>query len=265
MTIKVLVDQSALSHFQLAEGAARNVQISWGQVSQTVQVAGVRLKRKFLRDQFLYSEIQYLPTIAKLAKEQQIELFTYSELKFESLRGSSPVYILDIGNLLKNVDIEHLEPPVDRGYFQQMDLGQYVKDRTVKDFYKVLRELDVDRLSEKAPKFFSRLSESTQLGLKGLDRFRYLYDESGVKHCRDAFHLWTAEFHGVDAFLTFDKKFINHLTKTRRTELRTKPMLPSALTRSLGVTDLTPMPLLPRKIYCMDGVFEDIDAENNKN
>ena len=56
-------------------------------------------------------------------------------------------------------------------------------------------------------------------------RFLEIANAVGEKHIDDAYHLWTAEEAGLDAFLTMDRKFWSITNQTRRITVSRVPVL----------------------------------------
>ncbi|HZK14733.1 MAG TPA: hypothetical protein VFC55_09440, partial [Desulfobaccales bacterium] len=79
--------------------------------------------------------------------------------------------------------------------------------------------------------------------IKSLNRFKELCCALDEKHYPDAFHLWTAEVNGLDFFLTADRKFINVMSKTSRSQLKTKPIAPVDFLDYLGIKEKELMPI----------------------
>lgn len=144
-------------------------------------------------------------------------------------------------------------PAVERGFFQQMEESEYIQDKRLIDFYKFLKQLDYQQLISRAPKFVAKLPALTRKNLDQLGRFRKLCNAVGEKHFRDAFHLWTAEAHGLDYFLTMDKAFLNALTQSSRLELPTMPIFPRELVTRMGVSELEPLPIEEGYVYDISG------------
>ena len=117
------------------------------------------------------------------------------------------------------------------------------------DFCRFLRKA-TPQLFEETPELWDRLPEKMQANLHDLGRFHELIDALPYeKHWPDALHLWTAETHGAEYFLTLDQKFINALTMTARINLPTKPARPSQLLDDLGIQDRDPLPAEALKFY----------------
>jgi hypothetical protein len=95
----------------------------------------------------------------------------------------------------------------------------------------------------------SRFSEFEQRCLMSLDTFRLIACHLPQTHYPDAFHLWTAEVHGLDYFLTVDKKFINVMSRTLRSALHARPISPRDLLSELGIKELDELPIHDWEIH----------------
>lgn len=247
--MKVLIDRSVEDRLQLSEPVAVPHVLEFGNTTHTIYVPGVRLRRNILRSDWLMKQVQALPTITRLSIEGTLGLHSYPELDHEGLLSSANVYLVPKGDLRIGLKISSIETPVERSYFQQTDFRSYMSNETILQFYQFLRDLDFKRMLEKSPQFVSRLPATTRKNLNNIHRFKALYDAAGVKHCRDAFHLWAAETNGLSHFITMDKKFINQMTKTSRITLKTKPITPRDFLTELGIRILDPFPMNPDYIY----------------
>jgi hypothetical protein len=188
----------------------------------------------------LKNQIEALPTIMKLAREGNILIYSYIELDLETMRGS-----FDLrggkGDLLKDVKVEDIPSAVDRSKLQQTD--DFFKKESLIKFCKFLLEVDVREFEKRHNWFLSRFTDFERQNIKSLKRFNELCCALDETHYPDAFHLWTAEVNGLDFFLTADRKFINVMSKTSRSHLKTKPIAPVDLLDYLGIKEREPMPI----------------------
>lgn len=184
-----------------------------------------------------------LPTIARLAKEGSLVIFTSVELDVEEMSARMPLRG-EPGDIFRGVRIETLPSAIERTYFRKTaDISAYVRGESQAEFCDFLLKLEEQT-------FVQLVQQHLQLpnldldNLLNLARFRELCGGlQSPDHRRDAFHLWTAEVHGLDYFLTGDRRFINVMTKTKRIALPTSPIDPQHLIASLGIRKLDPLPL----------------------
>ena len=128
-------------------------------------------------------------------------------------------------------------------------MGPDPSRKEVINFCRLLRK-GTPQLFEGTPEIWNRLPEKMRANLRNLSRFHELIDSLPAdKHWPDALHLWTAETHGAEYFLTLDKRFINALTKTARIDLPTKLALPSELLDDLNVHVRDPLPVEDLEFY----------------
>jgi predicted nucleic acid-binding protein len=166
-----------------------------------------------------------LLAIAQFAREDRVHLFTYSEIELETLNGTL-FPSSQIADCFDGVTIDHLDPPIDRSKLQKMSEDEFCKKETRVKFFDWLRSINPADLADK-PWFLATFSAFERRNFESLGRFRAICRDLAQTHFPDAFHLWTAEVHGLDYFLTADKKFINALTKSSRINLITRPIGPS--------------------------------------
>jgi hypothetical protein len=166
-----------------------------------------------------------MPSIARLARDGKVHLFTYSELEIENFKGT--LYPLSLAaHSLTGVAIDRVPAAVERSKFQQMDFRQFAEKEAFIDYCKWILSLNYKNLM-KRPGFSSKFTDFELRNLESLDRFKHICRNLSEKHYPDAFHLWTAEANNLHFFLTADKKFIRAITKTSRVNLTTKPISPS--------------------------------------
>lgn len=235
-----LVDHCVKQLIITSETAVQYQTINLGRKRQIFPIVGFRRKQKLKSGEFWKQEqIESLPTIARLAEEKVIKLFSYNELNFESLPGMRGLRGA-LGDLFKKIEICKVPSAIERSRFMQMNILDYSKKERLIEFCNILINLNDPDLLLKAP---IRLTDFEKKNLKALNRFREICSGLNPGMYPDAFHLWTAETNNLDYFLTTDRKFINALTKSKKLPLLTKPICPRVLLNEMGVFDLDPMPI----------------------
>lgn len=246
---RALLDRSVEVHLNLIESVVQQQTINWGGKEQSIPQVGYRLKRNLFGEQnWKIQQIEALPSVAYLNSQNYLQLYTYIELGHEAMRGSANVVARSRGDLRTQITTAHLEPAVERSFFQQSRFPEFLSEEKILQFYEMLLNLSYENL-ESTPQFLERLDDFTKTNLMDLERFKLLARAVGVAHIRDAFHLWTAETNQLEYFLTMDQRFINILTKTSKLPLKTIPISPRDLVGALGLTELVPYPLDRDKIY----------------
>lgn len=245
----VLVDNCVHVLAEVVEPASKAVTVPWGDRQETVNVVGVRGRRQ--QDGWKQGEIECLPTIVKLARENLLALYLYNEVHFESMMGSRFPGV-PFGDLFKGLHFEYVDAAVERSWFFQTPFDSYIEREMVIEFCKFLL---TQKLEERlgASAFMGRLPPQQAKNLLRLDRFRVICRNLSEKQLPDALHLWTAEVNGIEFFLTTDKKFVNALTQSSKVELPCLPVFPSDLLTILGVEEREPMPYEPGRFYYLWG------------
>lgn len=209
--IRVLVDSSVLAHAITHESAWVSTGSSnWGPHKIDTGYAARVPVYASDSDKDIFREVQYLPGIAHVARLRLLELLTSAELSAEQDRQ-----------------------PVGRfyGYYYD-DMNQFagISFKSVDG-----RQLD---LKDAKAKQLRRVAECTD------PLFQSLLGILGEQNSLDAYHIFTAERHDVDAFLHMDMK-LDRLMKQHRTlleplKLRTRPLLPAELGKWLGILPMDP-------------------------
>lgn len=233
--IKVFLDRNVRARAIVMESAIQRRQIKWGPIEQEVEITGYRKKPERDSDaRWIADEVACLPTVARLATDGTIGLFESREVRFEAMNASPGTRGTE-GDIFASAPINRVADAVDRSYFGARNRLQVASRQDVIDFCRFLRGATPD-LFEGTPELWNRMPKTMQDNLRAIGRFHELIDAlPAEQHWPDALHLWTAETHGAQYFLTLDKRFINALTKTARIHLPTKPALPSELLDDLNV------------------------------
>jgi len=227
--ITILFDNCINSLSDSLQGTIKSQEVVWGDNVQEVKIVGY--ERRPLPDAeqlWKRQQIVCLPTVGRIAKEGKIELYTYNELQHEAWKrpGSFPPNLL--GNLFAGISFKRVDAAVERSFFSQMELSEYILKKQVIEFCNWLLNSKVEDLAgrqwaqERYPAFLLN-------NLRGVQRFRDLCNGLAEKQYPDAFHLWTAEVNEIEFFLTTDQKFIRVMTETKRLHLPCRPLSPSDL------------------------------------
>lgn len=235
--MKVFVDNCVISLGDTMERAFKEQDIAWGGSIQHIRIAGyVRKKLPGKDEAWKRSQIECLPTIGKIAREQRIALYTYSEIDFEGWKRSGSVFPGRLGNIFSGIHFHHVDSAIERSYLFQSEISEHLKNERVIDFCKWLLTPNIENIvvklaaTKRYPEFFLQ-------NLLKVQRFRKLCEGLSEKQYPDAFHLWSAEVNGMDSFLTTDGKFIRALTETKRLTLPCMPLSPSQLLDHLGIVE----------------------------
>ena len=105
-----------------------------------VEILGVRGKN-FPSGEWKRIQLLALPTIARLANEHKVRLFTYDEIDFEGWKrsGGNPV-------LFHGVMFEKAQAAVERSIFCQSDIFHHIEAEQVISFVKFLLGLNKDNI-----------------------------------------------------------------------------------------------------------------------
>lgn len=203
---------------------------------------------KELRDQ-----IESLPTIARLAREGIVALFTYSELEFEFDRAARfPANVF--GDVFGDAPIARIQAPIDRSPFFQEEMSIYVQKASQTRFCQWLLSL---KTLPKESVLIERVGAEQAGNFQKLDRYREICRCLHEPHFIDAFHLWTGEVNGIDHFLTTDGTFIRALANNRKLDLSCKPIFPADLLDRLNIKERDPLPFQYGPRYMLNGLPYD--------
>lgn len=235
--ISVFIDNCIVSLSETMEGAYKEHDFTWGDSVQRIKVIGYKRKKMPSSDQaWKRDQIECLPTIGRMARENRLSLYTYHELRHEAWRRPGSFSSNNIGNIFDNVKFIDVDAAVERSYFFQMGISEYISKEQVIEFCKWLLTPNIEELANKLPKL-KKYPEFLLGNLRGVQRFRDLCGGISEKQYPDAFHLWTAEVNGAELFLTTDRKFIRAITQTKNLKLPCEPLSPSELLEKLGVKE----------------------------
>lgn len=249
--IRVLVDNAVWDWANILDPVTISVS-SELKDQPTETMSGYMRKQPLLgSEKWKQEEIDWLPTLAKLSQSDEIALYTYKELQYESwFRGGRP----RVGNIFSGCSVSFVEPAIERSCFVAQDLLKHAKAEEKMSFCQKLLDWADTRqtIFEQSRHTFPIL---TQQSLNDLKRYKEICAGLSHEQRQDAFHLWTAEVNGMDYFLTVDKKFMNAMTKSKpkQFQLKSQPVLPSGLVSALGITKQNPYRYLSDDFISYDG------------
>lgn len=218
--MKVLIDRNIERNAVVFHSVKVPKTLRWGDYDCTMPVLERQERLPRNDEVFRTEQLPYLATVGELARAGRLGLFVSFELEAERWRQSSP----DPGylglNILEDVQVEKVDPPVDR----TMMVG--------------LRRRRANEWKDEQVQFFRSVQDSRFLAI----RAAVSDPRNPEAHVGDAFHLWTAEFAGLDAFLTMDQKFLNVMGgkgKTARSPVSVLSPRDLCATLGEGPTDLS--------------------------
>jgi|SRR5208282_597557 hypothetical protein len=170
----------------------------------TTQFVSVELQPRILRGKTAAASreiFEAMSKVARLAESGQVRLYDTAELMFEWMGRPIGAWRKTEFDLFKNVKVYRLKSPIERSVaFGGFDSNDDFKDQK--------------------RRWLENIQEPRFLELKRvIDR----------KHWADAFHLWTAEVHGLDCVLTLEMKFRNNLANQKKLTSRVDVISPSEL------------------------------------
>ena len=247
----VLVDTSVWSHAVVGETVFETLP------GLENKLALIRAKKETTNPK-LKREIECLPTIARLAREGVVLLYTYDELVNETMHKTGL-----LTHLFGGVKLCRAQAPVRRGLFSSNDLSEFIrpysksgKTGPLADFCEWLIKYYSDKLLS-IPYIQGKLTDCEIENLRKIDILRSICKPPlDTNHFGDAFHLWAAEINNLQ-FLTTDSKFIRALSNTCHMKIRHKPILPSQLLHNMGIAERDPMPFKYGRRYTLNGQMYD--------
>ena len=239
--ITVLIDNSVLGHGSTHETIEVMQKINWPPGGEHGEVPIIyRAPIDFTKKdrESVCQNIRYLPGIAHLARLGFLTLRTSCELlsernhqpigRFQGKKGSFDYW------LFENINIESVD-----GYdVPDFDSEYYSNNPTVDKF---IYSTDIDPLGmypENKQKQRDRISRSNDPLYRGLARI--LPQKANL----DAWHIRTAEVHGLFCFLTMDFKLRNIIEQKKKKEpissLRTMVLTPKEFGQHIGLWPIEP-------------------------
>ena len=180
MTIKILIDKCFERNTITHETATYEKEITWGPNTYIVELPK-QVKKRIRDDELFRIEQQpYIKKVCDHAREDKLSFFSSHELIMEGMRQKSIRGGLFGNDLLQGIKRHPTKSPIDR----TIVIGTHYSYGTTE---------------QEQSDFFKSIKSQRYLELKSI--FTNKND--------DAFHLWTAEYNGLDFFLTMDQKFLN--------------------------------------------------------
>lgn len=239
---EALLDTCLYRWTALSEYCRKRVDISFGGQLHPVDVLG--RKKAALPTDWRLDEINAIPTLIRLVRDNRLSIYTSTEIKFEIFSGFDKARGVP-EDMLSSIRVGVVPSPIERSKFQQMPIKEFVKKEKRVEFCEFLLNLGESGLRKKISRLSDlNLSDYEKESFEQLPRFIELCKDVSKKHYSDIFHLWTAERAGLKYFLTLDKKFINSLVESKKMEFISVPLTPSDLLSILGVAANEPLPYI---------------------
>lgn len=227
--------------------------VSYGRIMESVKIDGVigYVRKKPKLDEPLKLEINSLPTISRLIKESKISAYRYTELDYEDWKSSSSGRD-NLGDLFPNQQMKIIEPAIERSYFFQSKLLNYIKKESVKEFCQWLNAKGVRESIYKIANI-QELPEKMRKNIDNIARYQEICHRlQKIDQYIDAFHLWSGEIENISYFLTIDKKFINAVGKANSSCI---PILPSEFIKFMNVGSNQPFEFEEDVFYGISGQY----------
>ena len=240
--ITVLIDNSVLGHGTTHETVEHLQRINWppgSEASEVPVICRVPIDIKQRYNPEVYGSVQYLPGIVHLTRLGLIQLKSSFELFSE--RNHQPMgryrgkkgwfdYFLFEGIKIKSVDGYPLPNFEDQKFF--------TKNPTIN---KVICSSDKDPLQmypNNEQTQLKRMAQATD------PLHKKLVGLLGKRNTKDAWHICTAESHGMFCFLTMDFKLCTIIKQTKNNELTasliTRVMTPEEFGKYIGLLPINP-------------------------
>ena len=206
--MKILIDRN-IERNAIAFGTAierRTVQ--WGDTTIVADLPA--RKRNEPRDDecFRRENIPYIATVARLARDNKIQLFQSPELMMERMRHRADKGGFAGLNLLEGIGLKTVTTPVDR-LVVITSRGQ-----------------NIGTTEDEQNEFFRTIKHP---------RYKEFCKALNGAHIDDAFHVWTAEAENLDCFLTMDTKFLRPWRQVeRKLNSKVKVLTPKELCELFG-------------------------------
>lgn len=227
--------------------------ISYGRIMDSVKIDGVigYVRKKPKIDRLLKLEIDCLPTISKLIKERKISAYRYTELDYEDWKSSGSGQE-NLGDLFPSLQMNIIESAIERSYFFQSKLLEYIEKESIKDFCQwlnvkgakdnIYKIVDIQKIPNKMRENIDNISRYQEIchRLQKIDQYI------------DAFHLWSGEIKQISYFLTVDKKFINAVNKANSSCI---PILPSEFIKIMNIESSQPFEFKENVFYSLGGQY----------
>jgi hypothetical protein len=227
--------------------------VSYGRIMDSVKIDGVigYVRKKPKLDESLKLEIDCLPTISKLIRESKISAYRYTELDYEDWKSSGSGRG-NLGDLFPSLQMNTIEPAIERSYFFQSKLSKYTEKESVKDFCQWLNAKGARDSIYKIVNI-STFPEKMRENIDNISRYQEICRRlQKIDQYIDAFHLWSGEIRNISYFLTVDKKFINAVNKANSSCI---PILPSEFIKIMNVDSNQPFEFAEDVFYGLGGQY----------
>lgn len=246
---KVLFDTSVLMHGVLGVPAIEKQKIKWGDIEQELDILRtIRKPEKAGNQEWLSAQIECLPTLGRLVKEQKIIAYRSAEIHMELFRRSK----IANATLYAFTDCEFAEAksPVERSRIFQSDIFTHSTAQAFREYCIWLLALKPDSIETLIDSSVARGFPQFELdNLRNLDLFRGICGTIEQKHYPDAYHLWTAEVNGFEYYVMDEKKFRQEFEQKGKAKLSCRIVCPQELLEAIGVDSLDPIPLEHGRFY----------------
>jgi hypothetical protein len=241
---KVLVDNSVTSDADVAYTTT----VPIPNMTNRMLILKARTKAKALWHQ---QEIECLPTIAALGMSGKILLHTDDIHREEYYRKPGSVGTVRFGYLFKGIKFQTTRSAVNRHAIFQ--LGPVNSKDEKKQLIEFCAWLLSDYTEDWLPSLSSMLNDHDVKSLSEISRFTRICENISQKHYDDAFQVWGGERNGLPFFLTTNRNFVEAVRHDRELKLLCKPLLPSELLATFGITPSVPMPYEYGQTYLLNG------------
>lgn len=223
-------------------------QVAPQNMSKQVFINNPLLVYKGHRNKGKEGEIIPIQAIGRAAKEGIVNLYTYIGVDIECMAGwqNSPISGCPA---FHGEQFIHLQSPI--GVTKFSDTGDFKKDFSHTCAY--LMKCSIDSLLSN-----KRLSEFEKESARTIDIFKRLCDQDvlGADKKEDAFHIWAAEVHNINFFVTTDYRLVNafsHAVKHGKIKINCKVMKPSEIAEHLKLDTSNIAIPDTDKFYTLDG------------
>jgi hypothetical protein len=271
-----MLDNGIFSHSQFAEAAEGPQGPRFGVHNQHHLVYGF-VRKKVDPNIEYQTQIDSLFTLGRLIREKRFEAFSYSELGYESLNriiGES------VFNAMDHCKVTDCPPALWRSRFQRGNFFDFARKGGKKDqkrgfrtelgqipFMQMLCSLNERGiLSLLGMRAILDLTDFEVESVRNLKCFQQLCTISkSPENFPDMFHLWTAQRNHIDVFLTLEKTLPEIAKKIDKSveidiEYPTKVLRPVEFLKSVGISNLDPVPIEPDRFYPFGEVWDSWQA-----
>ncbi|QIZ75754.1 hypothetical protein [Ferrimonas lipolytica] len=237
----ILVDQNIVTYGDIMRPTRSN------------GVIGYRRKDPVGEDgSWLRREFRALPTVSKLIIAGDISAFRYVELDFENWKRKGSASGSNLGNLFPNSVMKQVEPAIERSYYFQAFMNEYLYTRSVANFCKWLNTKGIEESALKVAKSKNATDDMLR-NIRNVSRYQEMCKKlQKTEQYIDAFHLWTAEINDIEYFVTADRKFINAINKL---DCKCQPILPSELLTQMNLEASEPFQFKENVFYGIGGQY----------